>query len=103
MNDKQNNEELTKFIMEYLEGMNKIFMQWFELLSIQLGGNSAPRSSNSSPHDDRKTHGEAIFLKIVPHNWPHEPKNKNGPEIPNFLESIEFLNGTYDMREARND
>ena len=61
MNDKENIEELTKFIMEYLEGMNKIFMQWFELLSIQPGGKSAPRSSNSSPHDDRKTNGEAIF------------------------------------------
>ena len=61
MNDKENIEELTKFIMEYLEGMNKIFMQWFEVSSIQLGGNSTPRSSNSSPHDDRKTNGEAIF------------------------------------------
>ena len=67
--------------------MTKHFMQGFELLAGQLGIKSAPQSSSSTPHDERKTHGESIFLKTGPHNRPHELKNQNGPAIPNFLDS----------------
>ena len=42
-------------------------------------------------------------MKIVPHNRPHELKNKNGPAIPNFLESKEGPYMTYDVREESND
>ena len=87
MDDKGDNYDLKKFIKTYLEDMSKIYMQGFELLSIQLGGKSTPGSSNSSPHDEKKTHGEAIFSTIGPHNRPHEFKNQTGPKIPNFLES----------------
>ena len=62
-------------------------MQGFELISIQLGSKSAPRSSSSTPHDEGKTIGETIFSKIGPHNRPNEFKNQNGPAIPKFLDS----------------
>ena len=75
MDDKENNEDLNTFIRSYLEGMNKHFMQGFELLSIQLGINSTPRSSSSTPHDEGKTNGEPIFSNTGPHNRPHEFKN----------------------------
>ena len=102
MDDKENNEELKKLTMEALEGITKHFMQVFELLASKLGSKSAPGSSNSTPHDERKTHGEAIFSNR-PHNRPHEFKNQNGPEIPKFLESKEGPYTTYDVREATND
>ena len=60
MDDKENND-LKTFIKSTLEGMTKIFMQGFELLARQLGRKSTPMSSSSTPHDERKTHGEAIF------------------------------------------
>ena len=68
MDDKGNNEELKKFIKEYIKGMTKHFMQGFELLARQLGGKSTPGSSSSSPHVEKKTNGEAIFSKTRPHN-----------------------------------
>ena len=78
-------------------------MQVFELLAIQLRGKSTPRSSSISPHDKKKTHGEAIFSNIGPHNRPHELKNPIGPTIPKLLESKEGPYTTYDVREATND
>ena len=62
------NEDLKTFIKSYLEGMTKHLMQWFELLAIQLGGKSTPRNSSSSPHDEKKTNGEAIFSNSGPHS-----------------------------------
>ena len=85
MDDKE--EEFKSLMKPYFDEMTKHLMQGFELFSSQLGGKPAPRSSNSSPHDDRKTHGEAIFSKTEPHNQPHELKNKNVPKIPKCLES----------------
>ena len=72
-------------------------------MSSQLGGKSTPRSSSSSPHNEKRTNGEAIFSKIGPHNQPHEFNNQNKSEIPKFLESKEVLYTTYDVREATND
>ena len=83
--------------------MNKHFMQGLKMLAIQLGINSTPRSSSSSPHDEKKTNGEAIFSKTGPHNRPHEFKNQTRPAIPKFLESKEGPYTTYDVREAAND
>ena len=73
------------------------------MLSSQLGGNSTPESSSSTPHDEKKTNGEAIFSKTRPHNRTHEFKNKTVPAIPNFLESKEGPYTTYDGREATSD
>ena len=87
MDDKENNEELKKFIKSDPKGMTKHFMQGFKFLSIQLGSNSTPGSSSSTPHDEGKTNGETIFSKTRPHNRPHELKNQNGPTIPKFFES----------------
>ena len=87
MDDKEDNEELKKFIKSTLEWMTKHFMKGFEFLASQLGGNSTAGSSSSSPHVENNTNGEAIFLKSGPHNRPHEFKNQSGPEIPKFLES----------------
>ena len=87
MDVKEKNEELNKLIKSALEGMTKYFMQGFELLASQLGSKSRPSSSSNRPHDERKTHGEAIVSKTGPHNRPHEFKNQSGPEIPKFLES----------------
>ena len=87
MDDKGDNEELKTIIKENIEGMTKNFMQGFELLVFQLGGKSTPRSSSSSPHDEKKINGEIIFSKIGTHNRTHELKNQNGPGIPKFLES----------------
>ena len=78
-------------------------MQGFKLYASQLGGKSTPRSSSSSPHDEKKISGEAIFSKTGPHNWPHEFKNQNGPAIPKFLESKKGPYTTYHVREATND
>ena len=103
MDDKGYNEALNKFIKSSLEGMTKHFMQGFELLASQLGGKSTPGSSSSSPHDEKKTNGEAIFSKTVPHNRPQEFKNQTGTSIPNFLESKEGPYTTYDVREATNN
>ena len=72
------------------------------MLASQLGRNLAPESSSSTPHEKRKTHGEAIFSKTGPHNRPHEFKNQNGPAIPKFIESNEGPYTTYDLREATN-
>ena len=83
--------------------MTKIFMQGFELLARQLGRKSTPMSSSSTPHDERKTHGEALFSKTRPHNRPHEFKKQNGPTIPKFLKSKEGPYTTYDVRDATND
>ena len=78
-------------------------MQGFELLASQLGGKSTPGSSSSSPHNEKKTNGEAFFSKTGPHNRPHEFKNQNGPTIPKFLESKQGRYTTYEVREATND
>ena len=68
--------------------MTKHFMQGFELLASQLGSKLTPESSSSTPHEERKTHGEeAIFSKTGPHNQPHVFRNQSGPTIPKFLES----------------
>ena len=68
MDDKEKNEDLNTFIKSALEGMKKHFMQGFKLLASQLGSKSAPESSSSStPHYERKTHGEAIISNIGPH------------------------------------
>ena len=61
MDEKENNEDLKKSIKSYIEGINKHFMQEFKFLANQLGGKSTPRSNSSSPHDEKKTNGEAIF------------------------------------------
>ena len=87
MDDKENNGDLKTLIESYLECITKHFMQGFELLASELGGKSTPRSSSSSPHVEKKTNGEAIFLKTGPHKKPHEFNNHNGPAIPKFLES----------------
>ena len=68
MEGKEYNGEINTFITTYHDTMTKHLMQGFEFLAIQLGGNSTPGSSSSSPHDERKTHGEGIFLKTGPHN-----------------------------------
>ena len=68
MDEKENNEEIKKLLKVDLEGMTKHFMQGFEYFSSQLRGKSTPESSSSSPHDEKKTHGEAIFSKTGPHN-----------------------------------
>ena len=73
------------------------------MLVIQLGGNSTPGSSNSTPHDEKKTCGEVVFSKTGPHNRPREFKNQTEPAIPNFLDSKEGPYTTYDVREATND
>ena len=85
MDEKENNEELKTLINEAMEGISKNFMQGLEFFASQLMGKSTFGSGSSSPHEDRKTHGEAIFSKIGPHNRPHEFINKNGPAIPKFL------------------
>ena len=77
-------------------------MQGFELLVVQLGGKSTPRSSSSSAHDEKKTNGEAFFSNTRPHNQSHELKNHITPAIPKFLESKEGPYTTYDVREATN-
>ena len=83
--------------------MTKHFMQGLKLLASQLGSKSTPRSSSSTPHDERKTQGEeAIFSKNGPHNRPCDFKNQNGPAIPKFLESKEGPYTAYDVREATN-
>ena len=87
MNDKENHEDLKTFIKEAMEGMSKKFMQGLELFASQLMGKSTFESGSSSPHEERKTHGEAIFSKNGPHNIPHEFINQSGPEIYMFLES----------------
>ena len=87
MSHKEDNQDLKNFIKSSLEGMTKILMQGLDLLAIQLRGKSTPKSSSSSPHDEKKTNEEAIFSKNGPHNLPHEFKNKNGPTIPKFLKS----------------
>ena len=77
MADKEDNQDIKAFIKAYIEGMTKHFMQGFELLASQLGGKSTPGSSSSSPHVEKKTNGEAIFLNTGPHNRNHEFKNQN--------------------------
>ena len=62
-------------------------MQGLELMASQFGTKLVPRSSNSTPHVEGRTHGETIFSNNGPHNRPHELKNKNEPEITKFLES----------------
>ena len=103
MGEKDDNEDLKTFFKTNLENMTRNFMQGFELLASQLGGKSTPGSSSSSPHVEKKTNGEAIFSKTGPHNRPHELKNKNGPALPNFLDSKEVPYTNYDVREATND
>ena len=103
MEGKEDNGDLKSFIMKTLESITKHIILGFELLAIELGGKSTPRSSSSSPHDERKTHGEAIFSKTGPHKRPHEFKNHNGPEIPKFLESKEVPYTTYDVQEESNE
>ena len=68
MDDKGDNEDLRTFLKTSLENMTRHFMQGFKLLANQLGGKSTPRSSNSTPHDEKKTYGEAIFSNTGPHN-----------------------------------
>ena len=51
MGDKEDNEDLIKFLKRSVENMTRNFMQWFKFFSSQLGGNSTLRSSNSTPHD----------------------------------------------------
>ena len=103
MDEKENNEDLETFMKSDLEGMEKHFMQGFELLASQLGSKSTPGSSSSIPHDEGKTNGETIFSKTGPHKIPLELKNKNGVEIAMFLGSKEGPYTTYDVREATND
>ena len=86
-----------------MEFMSNNFMQGFELFSSQLMGNSTFKSGSSSPHEERKTHGEAIFPNTRPHNKPHELRNQNGLAIPKFLESKEFPYTNYDIKEATNE
>ena len=68
MGDKEDNEDLKKFLKRSVENMTRNFMQWFKFFSIQLGGKSTLGSSNSTPHDEKKTYGKVIFSKNRPHN-----------------------------------
>ena len=87
-----------------MEGMPKIFIQGLELFVIQLMGEFTFESGSSSPHEERKTHGEeAIFSKARPHNRPHEFRSQSVPTIPKFLQSKEGPYTTYDVREETND
>ena len=64
MDDKEYNEELKKFIKAAIEGITKHFMQGFKLLDSQLRGKSTLGSSSSSPHDEKKTHGNPFFQRL---------------------------------------
>ena len=66
MGDKEDNEDLKKFLKRSVENMTRNFMQRFKLFSSQLGGNSTLRSSNSTPHDEKKTFGKVILSKNGP-------------------------------------
>ena len=70
MGDKEDIEDLKTFLKTNLENMTRHFMQGFELLASQLRGNSTLGSSNSTPHNEKKTYGEAIFSNIGPHKQP---------------------------------
>ena len=50
MDDKEDKEDLKTFMKSHLEYMTRHFMQGFELLSSQLGTESTPGGSNSTPH-----------------------------------------------------
>ena len=77
------NEEFKKLMNSYFYNMNNNIINFFELISSQLGGKLAARGSSSSHHEGKKTYGETISLKIGPHNRPHDFKNQN-PQFLNF-------------------
>ena len=66
MGDKEDNEDLIKFLKRSVENMTRNFMQWFKFFSSQLGGNSTLGSSNSTPRDEKKTSGKVILSKNGP-------------------------------------
>ena len=66
MGDKEDNEDLIKFLKRSVENMTRNFMQWFKFFSIQLGGKSTLGSSNSTPHDEKKTSSKVILSKNGP-------------------------------------
>ena len=87
MEGKEDNGDLKTFITSALDSRTKHLMQGFELLASQLGAKSTLESSSNTPHDEKKTHGEAIFTNNGPHNRPDKFKNQTRPTIPMFLES----------------
>ena len=72
-------------------------------MASQLGGKSTPESSNSTPHDEKKTYGAVIFFKNRSRRKYDELKNRTGPTISKFLYSKYILYTTYGVKEETND
>ena len=69
MDEKENNEDLKKFITSYFDTLTKHLMQGFELMTSQFGSKSVPMNSSSTPHVEGKTNGENNVLKTGPHEF----------------------------------